>query len=99
ACSAGRTATEERIMTSVQELIRAAAERESATRPPQKPEGAQASHRRPIALRATGLSSCDSGLARDPWVIDRAPGYGPGASVEDTAPGDAPRQGPLPARY
>ncbi|QZY51544.1 quinolinate synthase NadA [Leucobacter tenebrionis] len=86
-------------MTSVQELIRAAAERESATRPPRKPEGAQTSHRRPIALRATGLSSCDSGLARDPWAIDRTPGYGPGASVEDAAPGDAPRQGPLPARY
>jgi quinolinate synthase len=36
---------------------------------------------------------------RDPWAIDRAPGYGPGASVADAIPGDAPRQGPLPTRY
>ncbi|MFV0433444.1 MAG: quinolinate synthase NadA [Leucobacter sp.] len=55
--------------------------------------------RRAIALRSTGASSCDSGLANDPWAIDRAPGYGPGASVADAIPGDAPRQGPLPARY
>ena len=86
-------------MTSVHELIRAAAERERTARPPQQPAGGQASHRRPIALRATGVSSCDSGLARDPWAIDRAPGYGPGASAPDPIPGDAPRQGPLPQRY
>ncbi|MBK0422611.1 quinolinate synthase NadA [Leucobacter sp. CSA2] len=87
-------------MTSVNELIRAAAARETSTRPPggaQKP-GAPA-HRRPIALRATGLTSCGTGLAEDPWTIDREEGYGPGASVEDPIPGDAPRQGPLPAEY
>jgi quinolinate synthase len=84
-------------MTSVAELIREAAESEAA-------EGVAeaevlAPHRRPIALRATGLSSCDTELVRDPWAIDRGPGYGPGASVDDAIPGDAPRQGPLPARY
>ena len=73
-------------MTSVHELIRDAATRESA-------------HRRPIALRATGVSSCDTGLARDPWAIDQDPGYGPGASAADEIPGSAPRQGPLPAEY
>ncbi|WP_449281271.1 quinolinate synthase NadA [Leucobacter sp.] len=85
-------------MTSVHELIRAAAEREASARAPRgRPAGP--AHRRPIVLRATGASSCDSGLVRDPWAIDRAPGYGPGASVADAIPGDAPRQGPLPARY
>ncbi|WP_083451737.1 quinolinate synthase NadA [Leucobacter celer] len=85
-------------MTSVHELIRAAAEREASARAPRgRPAGI--AHRRPIALRATGASSCDTGLVRDPWAIDRAPGYGPGASVADAIPGDAPRQGPLPTRY
>ena len=87
-------------MTSVNDLIRAAAAREAATRPPQgagRPSGP--AHRRPIALRATGVSSCDTGLASDPWAIDRDLGYGPGASNEDRIPGDAPRQGPLPAEY
>ena len=54
---------------------------------------------RPVALKATGLSSCDTALTRDPWAIDRDPGYGPGASTGDPVPGDAPRQGPLPERY
>ena len=93
-------------MTSVNDLIRGAAAREAATRPPAgsgpgagKPTGPV--HRRPIALRATGaaVSSCDSGLAADPWAIDREAGYGPGASTQDPIPGDAPRQGPLPASY
>ena len=78
-------------MTSVQELLRTASRIETAATP--------APSRRPIALRATGLSSCDSGLTADPWAIDRALGYGPGASTGDRIPGDAPRQGPLPARY
>ncbi|PRI10304.1 quinolinate synthase NadA [Leucobacter massiliensis] len=90
-------------MTSVHELIREAAEREAAGRaaaaraPRGRPAGAP--HRRPIALRATGASSCDAGLSSDPWAIDRGPGYGPGASAADAIPGDAPRQGPLPERY
>lgn len=86
-------------MTSVAELIRTTAEAERTSEPTIEPTIEQAPHRRPIALRATGLSSCDSELADDPWVIDRLPGYGPGASTEDTVPTDAPRQGPLPARY
>lgn len=73
-------------MTSVAELIRTTAEREG--------------HRRrhlPIALPST--SSCDAGLVTDPWEVDRSPGYGPGASANDSVPSDAPRQGPLPAEY
>lgn len=88
-------------MTSVHELIQDAAERESLrgdTATPGRP-GTVIGHRRPIALQATGVTSCDSELATDPWGIDRAPGYGPGSSVADTIPADAPRQGPLPARY
>ncbi|QIM17124.1 quinolinate synthase NadA [Leucobacter insecticola] len=75
-------------MTSVHELIRDAAEREAAMK-----------RGKPIALRATGVSSCDAGLVKEPWAIDRVPGYGPGASLDDEIPGTAPRQGPLPARY
>lgn len=80
-------------MTSVHELIRGAAEREATGRP------SAAAHRKPIVLRATGASSCDSGLVKDPWAIDRDPGYGPGASLADEIPRSAPRQGPLPTRY
>lgn len=88
-------------MTSVHELIRGAAEREAAARDTdaRAPRVHATPHRKPIALRATGISSCDTGLTGDPWAIDRDPGYGPGASAADGIPGDAPRQGPLPARY
>ncbi|MGK0741704.1 quinolinate synthase NadA [Leucobacter sp. Z1108] len=87
-------------MTSVAELIRQAAETEAAQAECAVPVPVLApAHRRPIALQSTGLSSCDTDLVRDPWAIDRAPGYGPGASTADPVPGDAPRQGPLPARY
>ncbi|MGD9607578.1 MAG: quinolinate synthase NadA [Leucobacter sp.] len=87
-------------MSSVAELIsRAAATEAAAAQAPAQAPAQIPGHRRPIALRATGASSCDTGLARDPWAIDRAPGYGPGASSGDHIPGDAPRQGPLPARY
>lgn len=85
-------------MTSVAELIRRTAEAETATEAQQLAEPVPA-HRKPIVLRATGLSSCDSGLAKDPWAIDRDPGYGPGASVEDAVSSAAPRQGALPERY
>lgn len=78
-------------MTSVHELIRLAAQQEETRR--------NTASRKPIALRATGSSSCDSGLVRDPWAIDRVPGYGPGASLGDTIPGSAPRQGALPEKY
>ncbi|GAA2180318.1 quinolinate synthase NadA [Leucobacter tardus] len=83
-------------MTSVHELITTAATREAERA---APERSARGSRRPIALRATGVSSCDSGLARDPWAIDQDPGYGPGASVEDRAPRTSPRQGPLPESY
>lgn len=87
-------------MTSVYELISEAAERERGMRPASAPTSPAArSHRRPIALRATGSSSCDSDLSQDPWQVDRAPGYGPGASTIDPVPEHSPRQGPLPERY
>lgn len=76
-------------MTSVHELITTAATREAE----------RAAPARPARLRSTGVSSCDSGLVRDPWAIDQDPGYGPGASVEDRAPRTSPRQGPLLDEY
>ncbi len=86
-------------MTSVHELIRGAAERERATpRSGGRPSGVPLAGR-PIQLRATGASSCDTQLSDEPWQIDRDPGYGPGASASDEIPTEAPRQGPLPARY
>lgn len=75
-------------MTSVAELIRQAAEAEATP-----------AHRRPIALAATGLTTCDSELPEDPWQIDAKPGYGPGASTGDAIPAAAPRQARLPERY
>ena len=93
-------------MTSVAELIRRTAEAEAEEAVVEIDAGASIEvaapapeHRRPIVLRATGGSSCDSGLVRDPWAIDREPGYGPGASVGDSAPASSPRQGALPERY
>lgn len=85
-------------MISVAELIRTSAELEAAAKqapagqPPQ-PLG------RPVVLPATGVTTCDSGLGKDPWKIDLTPGYGPGASAADTLPGGSPKQGPLPERY
>ena len=82
-------------MTSVHELIRSAADREQQARlTAVRPAG-----RKPIALTATGLSSCGTDLADDPWEVDRVNSYGPGAASADTIPGSAPRQGPLPERY
>ena len=47
-----------------------------------------------------GISSCSTALAEGPWVFDAgAAGYGPGASMWDVIPVDAPRQGGLPAEY
>ncbi|GAA4427548.1 quinolinate synthase NadA [Georgenia halophila] len=43
--------------------------------------------------------TCDTDLALDPWTIDTRPGYGPGASADDTIPAHAPRQGTLPEEY
>ena len=87
-------------MTSVAELIRRTAEAEAeAEASSERERTSLPGHRRPIVLQSTGASSCDSGLASDPWAIDRDPGYGPGASAADSVPGAAPRQGPLPERY
>ncbi len=46
------------------------------------------------------ISTCSSKLAESPWVLDAMPpSYGPGASMGDFLPSDAPRQGELPQRY
>ncbi|MGD8193787.1 quinolinate synthase NadA [Herbiconiux sp. P18] len=43
---------------------------------------------------------CAPELADGPWVFDlQAPSYGPGASMADPIPADAPRQGTLPEQY
>ncbi|WP_017791858.1 quinolinate synthase NadA [Leucobacter salsicius] len=96
-------------MTSVHDLIAGAVQRESQrdsqreidSRPAGKPR--QPALRKPIKLTSKNdsgnASTCGTELADAPWSIDRAPGYGPGASVADGIPGDAPRQGPLPTRY
>lgn len=44
-------------------------------------------------------SVCSSALAEKPWVMDAEPGYGPGASMHDSIPTGAPRQGTLPQEY
>ena len=91
-------------MTSVAELIRRTAQAEAEAKASAEARAGVGRPRlpglrRPIVLQSTGASSCDSGLANDPWAIDRDPGYGPGASAADHIPGAAPRQGPLPERY
>lgn len=52
-----------------------------------------------VRKEETTTNACGTDLAKDPWVIDQQPGYGPGANVGDDIPTSAPRQGPLPARY
>jgi quinolinate synthase len=43
---------------------------------------------------------CSSALADAPWELDdKAAAYGPGASMWDVLPSDAPRQGSLPREY
>lgn len=45
-------------------------------------------------------TTCSADLVEDPWVFDeRAPGYGPGASMADVLPGNAPRQRMIPREY
>lgn len=47
---------------------------------------------------ATG--TCSTALLDAPWDVDAGkPTYGPGASMWDVIPADAPRQGTLPAEY
>jgi len=50
-----------------------------------------------ITLAST--STCDSGLAADPWTFDGMPGYGPGASAADPIPDPVARPGQLPVAY
>ncbi|WP_285725238.1 quinolinate synthase NadA [Psychromicrobium xiongbiense] len=61
-----------------------------------------------IQLSVRGLSTdstCGTDLAEGPWEFDLAealrgtPGYGPGASVDDVAPVQTPRQGQIPQEY
>ena len=57
---------------------------------------------RPDADRSAGAArTCSPDLASAPWTFDAAPlpGYGPGASMADSAPAATPRQGELPAEY
>ena len=47
-----------------------------------------------------GATVCTDGLTDGPWVLDGGPlGYGPGASMMDLIPADAPRQPGLPQEY
>ncbi|HEY4356807.1 MAG TPA: quinolinate synthase NadA [Acidobacteriaceae bacterium] len=48
---------------------------------------------------APKASVCSSTLAESPWLFDATPGYGPGASMKDVLPADAPVQGVLPQEY
>ena len=69
-------------MTSVAELIRRTAQAEAEAKASAEARAGAGRPRlpglrRPIVLQSTGASSCDSGLADDPWAIDRDPGYGP----------------------
>ncbi len=43
--------------------------------------------------------SCDIELAKGPWEFDAMPGYGPGASEDDTIPDPVVRPGQLPVAY
>ncbi len=44
-------------------------------------------------------TTCSSALADAPWAFDASPTYGPGASMADHLPANAPRQPGLPAEY
>ncbi|KAB5607003.1 quinolinate synthase NadA [Bifidobacterium jacchi] len=53
-----------------------------------------------IIARLGAQSTCDAGLTQDPWHFDAVrPSYGPGASMLDRLPSDAPRQQMLPEEY
>lgn len=88
-------------MTSVQELINAAAHKEQATAASHSAHQTRAGISLPIftATFPSGLSTCDNELAKDPWQVDQDHSYGPGASIHDPFPTQAPHQGQLPSRY
>ena len=53
-----------------------------------------------IIARLGAQSTCDAGLTQDPWNFDTTqPSYGPGASMFDPLPNNAPRQQVLPQEY
>ncbi|MCI1218213.1 quinolinate synthase NadA [Bifidobacterium crudilactis] len=55
-----------------------------------------------IIARLDARQTCDTGLALDPWAFDNPQfrnSYGPGASITDSIPRSAPRQGLLPELY
>ena len=53
-----------------------------------------------IIARLGAQSTCDAGLTQDPWHFDTTkPSYGPGASMLDKLPHNAPRQQVLPEEY
>ena len=53
-----------------------------------------------IIVRLGAQSTCDAGLTQDPWHFDTTqPSYGPGASMFDPLPNNAPRQQVLPQEY
>ena len=53
-----------------------------------------------IIARLGVQSTCDAGLTQDPWHFDTTqPSYGPGASMFDPLPNNAPRQQVLPQEY
>lgn len=54
---------------------------------------------RDISTGARSGSSCTTKLLTAPWDVDVSPGYGPGASMDDVSPADAPRQGELPQEF
>ncbi len=52
------------------------------------------------AEASLAASTCSSALAESPWIFDaEPPSYGPGASMFDVLPADAPHQGTLPHEY
>lgn len=53
-----------------------------------------------IIARLGAQSTCNAGLTQDPWHFDTTqPSYGPGASMFDPLPNNAPRQQVLPQEY
>ncbi len=53
-----------------------------------------------IIAKLGAQSTCDAGLTQDPWHFDTTtPSYGPGASMLDHLPANAPRQQVLPDEY
>lgn len=79
-------------MTSVANLIASAAATEQRSR---TTLGDTITFGQPTDISTT----CDSELTTDPWQVDTQQTYGPGASMDDTAPSTTPQQGPIPATY